>query len=86
MLWHLLYFCLEEAQEKLQPLNIYKSIGPYLHHPRILRTLEDRLVGPVTHIFKNSVESGIISEECKSVNVTGIHKKEVDKNMEIIGL
>ena len=50
----------EEVQEKLQHLNIYKSTGPDMLHPRILRALEDKLAGPITHKFNNSVETGII--------------------------
>ena len=68
-------FSIEEVQEKLQHLNIYKSTGPDMLHPRILRALEDKLVRPLTHIFKNSVETGIIPEDWKSANVTAIHKK-----------
>ena len=44
-------------------------------HPRILRSLEDKLAKPLTHIFNNSVETGIIPEDWKSANVTAIHKK-----------
>ena len=44
-------------------------------HPRILRALEDKLVRPLTHIFNNSVETGIIPEDWKSANVTAIHRK-----------
>ena len=68
-------FSTEEAQEKLQHLNIYKSTGPDTLHPRILRALEDKLARPLTHIFNNSVETGIIPEDWKSANVTAIHKK-----------
>ena len=68
-------FSTEEAQEKLQHLNIYKSAGPDMLHPRILRALEDKHARPLTHIFNNSVETGIIPEDRKSANVTAIHKK-----------
>ena len=44
-------------------------------HPRILRALEDKLARPLTHIFNNSVETGIMPEDWKSGNVTAIHKK-----------
>ena len=44
-------------------------------NPRILRALEDKLARPLTHIFNNSVETGIIPEDWKSANVTAIHKK-----------
>ena len=42
-------------------------------HSRI-RVLEDRLIRPLTHIFNNSVETGIKPEDWKSANVTEIHK------------
>ena len=68
-------FSTEEVQEKLQHLNRYTSTGPDMLHPRILRALEDKLAGPLTHIFNNSVDTGIIPENWKSANVTAIHKK-----------
>ena len=68
-------FSTEEVQEKLQHLNIYKSTGPDMLHIRILRALENKLARPLTHIFNNSVETGIIPEHWKSANVTAIHKK-----------
>ena len=45
-------FSTEEVQEKLQHLNIYKSTGPDMLHPRILCALEDKLARPPhpTHI------------------------------------
>ena len=44
-------------------------------HPRILCALEDKLARRLTHIFNNSVETGIIPEDWKSANVTAIHEK-----------
>ena len=67
-------FSTEEVQEKLQHLNVNKSIRPNMLHPRILRALEDKLARPHTHIFNNSVETGIPAD-WKSANVTEIHKK-----------
>ena len=68
-------FNTEEVQAQLQHLNIYKSTGPDMLHPRILRALEDKLARPLTLIFNNSVGTGILPEDCKSANVTAIHKK-----------
>ena len=56
-------FCIEEVPEELQHLKIYKSTGPDMLNPRILRALEDKLALPLTHIFNNSVETGIIPED-----------------------
>ena len=70
-----LNFSSEEVQKKLHHLNIYKSTRPDMLHPRILHALEDKLARPLTHIFINSVETGIIPEDRESANVTAIHKK-----------
>ena len=56
-------------------MNIYKPTGPDILHPRIPRALEDKLARPLTHIYNNSVETGIIPEDWKSANVTAVHKK-----------
>ena len=53
-------FSTEEVQEKLHHLNVYKSTGPDMLQLRNLRALEDKLARPLTHIFNNSVETGII--------------------------
>ena len=52
-------FSTEEVQEKRQHSNIYNSTRPDMLHPRILLALEDKLARPLTHIFNNSVETGI---------------------------
>ena len=46
-----------------------------LLHPRVMRTLEDMLCGPLNHIFNKLAETGIIPADWKSANVTAIHKK-----------
>ena len=65
----------EDVQEKLNHLNVYKSTGPDLLHPMVLRTLEDMLSLPLSHISNKSAETGIIPTDWKSANVTAIHKK-----------
>ena len=64
----------EDVQEKLNHLNVYKSTGPDLLHPRVMRSLEDMIRGPLNHIFNKSAETGIIPADWKSANVTAIHK------------
>ena len=44
-------------------------------HLRIPHALGDKLDRPLTHIFNNLVETGIIPEDWKSANVTAIHNK-----------
>ena len=65
-------FSTDEVQEMLQHLNIYKSTRPDTLHPRVLCALEDKLDRNLAHILNNSVETGIIPEYWKSVNVTAI--------------
>ena len=65
----------EEVQEKLHHLNIYKSTELDMLHPRILCALEDKLARSPTHIFNNSVETGIIPEDWKSAKVTAIQER-----------
>ena len=79
---HNFNFSTEEVQEKLQHFNLYKYTGQDMLQSRILRSLENKLVRPLTHIFNNSVETGIIPEDWKSANVTAIHKKEAVINLE----
>ena len=45
-------FGLEDVQEKLNHLNIYKFTGSDLLHPRVPRTLDDMLCGPHNQIFQ----------------------------------
>ena len=70
-------FRLEDVQEKLNHLNMYKTTGPDLLPQRVLRTLEDMLwhVFKWKDIFNKSAETGIIPEGWKSDHVTAIHKK-----------
>ena len=51
-------------------------------HPRILRALEDKLARPLTHIFNNSVETGIIPEDWKLANGPQFTRKEAGKKVE----
>ena len=60
-------FRLEDVQEKLNHLNLYKSTGP--------GTLEDMLCGPRNYIFNKLAETGIIPADWKSANVSAIHEK-----------
>ena len=63
-------------------MNIKRSTLPDMLHPRILHALEDKLARPLTQIFNNSVETGIIPEKWKSAKVTAIHKNGSRKEPE----
>ena len=64
-----------KCKKNYNTFNIYKSIGPDLLHPRILRTLEDSLSASLTYIFNSLAETGITPADWKSTNVTAIYKK-----------
>ena len=51
-------------------------------HPRILHALEDKLARPLTHIFNNSVETGIIPEDGNQQTLLQFTKNEAGKNLE----
>ncbi|KAF7684983.1 hypothetical protein CDIK_4268 [Cucumispora dikerogammari] len=55
-----IHFHVNEVQEQLCKLNIYKSTGPDELHPRILRSLSDILSQPLTEIFNRSMSTGIV--------------------------
>ena len=64
-----------EVGKKLSELNVNKSFGPDLVHPRVLYELRCVIVGPLTKIFNDSLHSGIIPNDWKNSNVTVIFKK-----------
>ena len=64
-----------EVGKKLSELNVNKSFGPDLVHPRVLYELRCVIVGPLTNIFNDSLHSGIIPNDWKNSNVTVIFKK-----------
>ena len=61
--------------EKLDKLNITKSPGPDRFHPRLLYEIRKEIVHPLKILFDTSYNSGIISSDWKSANITAIHKK-----------
>ena len=63
-------------------LDIYKSTGPDMLHPWILHALEDKLARPLTHIFNNSVETGIIPKTGNQQTRLQFTRKEAGKNLE----
>ena len=68
-------FSLEDVEEKLNHLNIYKYTGINLLRPRVLLALDDMLCGHLNHILNKLAETGIIPADWKSTNITAIHKK-----------
>ena len=68
-------FGVNEVQEQLNKLNIYKSTGPDDLHPRILKNLSEIISCPLTEIFNKSMSTGCIPADWKKANITAIFKK-----------
>jgi endonuclease/exonuclease/phosphatase family metal-dependent hydrolase len=65
----------EEVEKELIQLKTDKSPGPDAIHPRILKNCAKAIKGPLTIIFKKSLNEGQVPEGWKSANITPIHKK-----------
>ncbi|KAJ7408123.1 rna-directed dna polymerase from mobile element jockey-like [Pitangus sulphuratus] len=65
----------EIVWDLLLQLDPYKSMGPDVIHPRILKELADVITKPLSMIFKWSWESREVPAEWKLVNIVLIFKK-----------
>jgi hypothetical protein len=73
-------FRTQDVQEQLVKLNIYKSTGPDLLHPRILRVLSEIISLPMAVIMNQSMTTGVVPGDWRTANVTAIHKKADKQN------
>lgn len=65
----------QEVARKLSNLKPFSSQGPDGLHPRVLRETATTLSGPLTALFRRSVNSGILPSDWKIGEVTPIFKK-----------
>ena len=65
----------EKNRQKLKKLKAYKSQGPDGFHPRVLKESAEMLCGPLSIVFRKSLDSSILPEIWKIGNITKIHKK-----------
>ena len=70
----------ERVKSKLNNLNVSKSCGPDLIHPRVLKELSQNFALPLSIIFITSLETGTLPQDWKMANVTAIYKKD-EKNI-----
>ena len=63
------------VESKLKELNPSKSPGPDQVHPRVLKELASTVCGPLSHIFRKSLDSGRLPKPWKEANVSPIFKK-----------
>ncbi|PKU41653.1 rna-directed dna polymerase from mobile element jockey-like [Limosa lapponica baueri] len=65
----------EMVRDLLQNLDTNKSMGPDQIHPRVLRELAEVLAEPLSIIYQQSWQTGVVPADWHLANVTPIHKK-----------
>uniref|UniRef100_K7F0D3 Reverse transcriptase domain-containing protein n=1 Tax=Pelodiscus sinensis TaxID=13735 RepID=K7F0D3_PELSI len=68
----------EQIRNYLEKLNVHKSMGPDLMHPRVLRELANVIAEPLAIIFEKLWRSGEIPDDWKKANGVPIFKKGKD--------
>eukprot|EP00061_Rhincodon_typus_P017635 g46411.t1 len=67
----------EKVLEKLKSLKVNKSPGPDGLHPRVVKEIADKIAEVLVVIFQESLESGRVPEDWKTIGVTPLFKKGV---------
>jgi hypothetical protein len=65
----------EDIIKRLNKLNVYKSPGPDLLHPRVLKEVRNEIAYPLKLIFECSLKTTSLPNDWKSGNITPIYKK-----------
>lgn len=68
----------EMVCELLEERDSYKSMGPEVIHPTVLRELA--VVRPFSTVFEKLWRSGDTPEDLKKANVTPIYKKVLEED------
>ena len=63
------------VQKEIEKLKKNKSPGPDKVYPRILKECKEILSGPLTNVFRKSVDTSVVPSLWKEANVTPIFKK-----------
>ena len=66
---------MDDITNRLKKLNVNKSPGPDLIHPRILYETADQIAYPFKLIFESSFYNKCLPSEWKCANITPIYKK-----------
>ena len=65
----------EIVMKLMKNLNVNKSPGPNLIHPKVLKELCGSLINPMTLIFQKSFQYGELVDDWKTANVKALFKK-----------
>ena len=66
----------EAIKKKLQELNVNKSPGPDLMHPRVIKEISSVIIEPLHLIFNASLKLGKVPVAWKLASITPIYKKK----------
>ncbi len=73
-------FTQKDVEDLLKELNVNKSQGPDLLHPRLLFEARREISRPLFIIFRKSLDTGTLPEDWKYANITPIYKNKGSKN------
>ena len=65
----------EDIMKRLGDLNVFKSSGPDMLHPRVLKEVREVIALPLKIIFEESLISGVLPLDWRSGNISPIFKK-----------
>ena len=68
------YFDTDTVLKLLEKLNVNKSPGPDLLHPRALKELKTALALPLTLIYNHSFDNGVLVDDWKTAYVKPLFK------------
>ena len=68
-------FKIEDIKLRLSKIQINKSPGPDLIHPRLLYETRDQIAYPLKRIFECSYKTKQLPADWKSANISAIYKK-----------
>ena len=68
-------FTIQEIHDIITHLKPSSAPGPCSFHPKVLIECADSLAEPLYHVFRDSLDTGIIPEIWRTANVSPIYKK-----------
>jgi len=70
-----LLFQEDDVLKRLNKINVNKSEGPDLIHPRVIYEIRSEITQPLAMLFNRSLESNQIPAIWKCVNIAPIYKR-----------